>query len=90
MPGELTSAFLALQDFTHQNFDYSVVPFDEIIDEVVKGKADAGLLIHEGQLFYKRAWDWTKCSTSANGGTRRPACRCRWAATPSAAILARS
>jgi 1,4-dihydroxy-6-naphthoate synthase len=29
------------------------VPFDEIIDYVKKGNADAGLLIHEGQLFYK-------------------------------------
>jgi 1,4-dihydroxy-6-naphthoate synthase len=53
VPGELTSAFLALKIF-EQNFDYTVVPFDEIIDYVQKGKADAGLLIHEGQLFYKQ------------------------------------
>lgn len=52
VPGELTSAFLALKIF-EQNFQYVVVPFDEIIDYVQKGKADAGLLIHEGQLFYK-------------------------------------
>ena len=31
-----------------------VVPFDKIIDAVQKGKANAGLLIHEGQLFYKQ------------------------------------
>jgi 1,4-dihydroxy-6-naphthoate synthase len=52
VPGELTSAFLALKIY-EQNFEYVVVPFDEIIDYVQKGKADAGLLIHEGQLFYK-------------------------------------
>ena len=52
VPGELTSAFLALKIY-EQNFEHVVVPFDEIIDYVLKGKADAGLLIHEGQLFYK-------------------------------------
>jgi 1,4-dihydroxy-6-naphthoate synthase len=53
VPGELTSAFLALKilcpDFVHE-----VVPFDQIIDAVREGRADAGLLIHEGQLFYQR------------------------------------
>jgi len=53
VPGELTSAFLALRIY-NQDFEYVVVPFDEIIDAVKKGKADAGLLIHEGQLFYKQ------------------------------------
>src|SRR5215203_5420651 len=53
IPGELTSAFLALRIY-NQDFEYVVVPFDEIIDAVKNGKADAGLLIHEGQLFYKR------------------------------------
>jgi 1,4-dihydroxy-6-naphthoate synthase len=53
VPGELTSAFLALRIY-NQDFEYTVVPFDEIIDVVKKGKADAGLLIHEGQLFYKQ------------------------------------
>lgn len=51
VPGELTSAFLALRIF-NQDFKYIVVPFDEIIEAVEKGEADAGLLIHEGQLFY--------------------------------------
>ncbi len=53
VPGELTSAFLALKIF-ERNFNYIVVPFDEVIDAVQKGRADAGLLIHEGQLFYKQ------------------------------------
>ncbi|MBC7898693.1 MAG: ABC transporter substrate-binding protein [Saprospiraceae bacterium] len=53
IPGEMTSAFLALRLY-NPKFEYVVVPFDEIIDEVQKGKVDAGLLIHEGQLFYKQ------------------------------------
>jgi len=53
IPGEMTSAFLALRLF-NQDFEYEVYPFDEIIDAVKKGKVDAGLLIHEGQLFYKQ------------------------------------
>ena len=53
IPGELTSAFLALRIF-NQDFEYEVFPFDEIIDAVQERKVDAGLLIHEGQLFYKQ------------------------------------
>ncbi len=53
IPGEMTSAFLALRLY-NQDFEYEVVPFDEIIDAVQKGRVDAGLLIHEGQLFYKQ------------------------------------
>ncbi len=53
VPGEMTSAFLALRIY-NQDFEYIVVPFDKIIETVQQGKADAGLLIHEGQLFYKQ------------------------------------
>jgi len=53
IPGEMTSAFLALRIY-NQDFEYMVVPFDKIIETVQSGKADAGLLIHEGQLFYKQ------------------------------------
>ncbi len=53
VPGEKTSAFLALRlaigPFTHE-----VVPFDRIPQAVAAGKADAGLLIHEGQLTFQR------------------------------------
>lgn len=52
VPGLLTSAFLALSIHT-PNFNYEVVPFDKIIDAVTEGRCDAGLLIHEGQLFYQ-------------------------------------
>ena len=52
IPGKLTSAFLALRIFNSE-FRYQVVPFDKIIDAVQDGTCDAGLLIHEGQLFYE-------------------------------------
>ena len=52
VPGTLTSAFLALRIF-NADFQYEVVPFDKIIDAVKSGEYDAGLLIHEGQLFYE-------------------------------------
>jgi len=52
IPGELTSAFLALRLYNSE-FQYEVRPFDQITDAVLKGEVDAGLLIHEGQLFYK-------------------------------------
>jgi len=51
VPGTLTSAFLALRIF-NPDFKYEVVPFDQIIEAVTEGRCDAGLLIHEGQLFY--------------------------------------
>ena len=54
VPGEMTSAFLALRLFLGK-FDYLVVPFDEIFDAVQSGRADAGLIIHEGQLTYAQS-----------------------------------
>ncbi|HXD31675.1 MAG TPA: MqnA/MqnD/SBP family protein [Pyrinomonadaceae bacterium] len=52
VPGTLTSAFLALR-LLDQTFRYEVVPFDQIIAAVQDGSCDAGLLIHEGQLFFE-------------------------------------
>ena len=52
VPGKLTSAFLALRIF-NPDFEFEVVPFDKIIDAVKDGSCQAGLLIHEGQLFYE-------------------------------------
>ncbi len=52
VPGELTSAFLAMRIY-NSDFEFVVIPFDKIIDAVLDGTVDAGLLIHEGQLFYK-------------------------------------
>jgi 1,4-dihydroxy-6-naphthoate synthase len=52
IPGTLTSAFLALR-LLIPNVQYEVIPFDQIIQAVQSGSCDAGLLIHEGQLFYE-------------------------------------
>ena len=54
IPGKMTSAFLAAQLCLGPDFDYVVVPFDEIFDAVRAGAVDAGLIIHEGQLTYAR------------------------------------
>lgn len=51
IPGTLTTAYLALRLY-EPDFDFVVVPFDAIQQAVLEGKADAGLLIHEGQLTY--------------------------------------
>jgi 1,4-dihydroxy-6-naphthoate synthase len=66
-----------------------VVPFDRILDEVREGRADVGLIIHEGQLTYGGRAS-TGARPRATGGSARPACRCRWAATPCAATWARA
>jgi 1,4-dihydroxy-6-naphthoate synthase len=51
IPGTLTTAYLALRLY-EPDFEYVVVPFDRIQRAVLEGKAEAGLLIHEGQLTY--------------------------------------
>jgi 1,4-dihydroxy-6-naphthoate synthase len=56
VPGAMTSAFLALQLWLNQpanRFSYLVVPFDQIFAAVREGRADVGLIIHEGQLTYR-------------------------------------
>lgn len=52
VPGELTTAFLTLKLY-EPDFEPVVIPFDQIINAVLEGKVDAGLLIHEGQLSYE-------------------------------------
>lgn len=55
VPGLMTSAFLALQLYLglpKEKLDYVVVPFDQIFEAVARGEAEAGLIIHEGQLTY--------------------------------------
>ena len=60
-----------------------VVPFDQIIDAVQRGEADAGLLIHEGQLFYQQLglqkvvdlgewWKEKDGAAAADGRQRHP------------------
>jgi 1,4-dihydroxy-6-naphthoate synthase len=52
IPGTLTTAYLTLRLY-EPDFEFVVVPFDQIQQAVLDGKADAGLLIHEGQLTYQ-------------------------------------
>ena len=54
VPGKMTSAYLALQLYLGE-FEHVVVPFDEIFQAVKSGRADAGLIIHEGQLTYAKS-----------------------------------
>ena len=51
VPGALTTAYLALKLFAPAAKTV-VRPFDAILDEVEAGRADVGLVIHEGQLTY--------------------------------------
>jgi len=51
IPGELTSAYLALKLFA-PNIETVAMPFDEILPAVARGEVPAGLLIHEGQLTF--------------------------------------
>lgn len=53
IPGKLTTAYLTLNLF-QPDIHVEAVPFDKILDYVQDGKADAGLIIHEGQLTYAR------------------------------------
>jgi 1,4-dihydroxy-6-naphthoate synthase len=56
VPGTMTSAFLALQLWLGKpakEFNYVVVPFDQIFQAVRNGAAEVGLIIHEGQLTYQ-------------------------------------
>ncbi len=71
VPGKMTSAFLALQLYLGRPspsalgghrpplqegaFRQFIVPFDQIFAAVKSGRADAGLIIHEGQLTYARS-----------------------------------
>jgi len=54
VPGTLTTAYLALQLFA-PGVETEVVPFDKIIPQVLEGKYEAGLIIHEGQLTYDKS-----------------------------------
>jgi len=51
IPGELTTAHLALR-LWQPEVEVITVPFDEILDTVVTGVVEAGVVIHEGQLTY--------------------------------------
>lgn len=54
VPGTLTTAYLVLKLFAPA-VETEIVPFDQIIPQVVAGKYEAGLIIHEGQLSFDKA-----------------------------------
>ncbi|HEX4037536.1 MAG TPA: MqnA/MqnD/SBP family protein [Acidobacteriaceae bacterium] len=54
VPGTLTTAYLALKLFAPE-IETEVVPFDQIIPQVLAGNYSAGLIIHEGQLTYSQS-----------------------------------
>jgi len=54
VPGTLTTAYLVLRLFA-PGIETEVVPFDQIIPQVLEGKYEAGLIIHEGQLTYDKS-----------------------------------
>jgi len=54
IPGKMTSAYLALLLY-ERKLQTVVMPFDEILERVAAGEADAGVVIHEGQLTYSLA-----------------------------------
>jgi 1,4-dihydroxy-6-naphthoate synthase len=53
VPGRMTTAFLVLRLYLGEEYSFREVAFDRIMDEVKSGRAEAGLLIHEGQLTYR-------------------------------------
>jgi 1,4-dihydroxy-6-naphthoate synthase len=55
VPGEMTTAFLVLNLLLGKgSFEHTVEMFDQILPLVARGDADAGLIIHEGQLTYQQ------------------------------------
>lgn len=54
VPGTLTTAYLVLKLFA-PDIQTEVVPFDQIIPQIIEGRYEAGLIIHEGQLTYAKS-----------------------------------
>jgi 1,4-dihydroxy-6-naphthoate synthase len=54
VPGTLTTAYLMLRLYA-PDVETEVVPFDQIIPQVLSGKYEAGLIIHEGQLTFGKS-----------------------------------
>ena len=52
VPGAMTTAFLTLRLALGGDVTYRELAFEQIPDEVASGRADYGLLIHEGQLTF--------------------------------------
>lgn len=53
VPGRYTTALLLLRLFDPRLVNFLVMPFNEIMDAVLRGDADAGLIIHESRFTYQ-------------------------------------
>lgn len=54
VPGKMTTAYLVLNLFA-PGIETEVMPFDQIIPQVIADNFEAGLIIHEGQLTYEKS-----------------------------------
>jgi len=54
VPGKMTTAYLVLRLY-EPHFEPIFTPFDQILETVTRGGADAGVVIHEAQLTYAEA-----------------------------------
>src|SRR4051812_30031336 len=52
IPGRLTTAYLTLHLCLGKDVPVVVLPFDQVLPAVAEGRVEAGLIIHEGQLYY--------------------------------------
>ena len=52
VPGRYTTALLLLRLFDPELDNFIVMPFNEIMDAVLSGNVDAGLIIHESRFTY--------------------------------------
>ena len=77
IPGRLTTAYLVLRLALGEDVRVRELPFDRILDEVASGRADAGLVIHEGQLTYAEAGLAQGARPRRVVAGARPGCRCR-------------
>lgn len=55
IPGRLTTANLLLQLYGEGYEDLLIVPFDQIMEVLKRGEADAGVIIHESRFTYRVA-----------------------------------
>ena len=76
VPGKMTSAFLALQLYLGE-FEHHRRAVRQIFDAVKSGRADAGLIIHEGQLTYAQSGLDEGARSWRMVEARRRVCRCR-------------
>ncbi|MCF7817748.1 MAG: 1,4-dihydroxy-6-naphthoate synthase [Kiritimatiellales bacterium] len=53
VPGEFTTAHLLLRLWNPELKNRIFMPFDQIMDAVASGEADAGVIIHEGRFVFK-------------------------------------